>query len=120
MLGGIGAVALIYIGFIYKDRLSEASVIELFYISALLIPFLLPRMHERYFYTADILSVLVFFYDKKRWYLPLITVVASLNAYLAYLADKTLFPQSYAAVALLILIILSAKNLFQRMKTDEA
>ncbi len=119
MLGGIGAVALLYIGFMYKDRLTESHIIELFFISALLIPFLLPRMHERYFYTADILSVLVFFYDRKRWYIPLITVTASLNAYLAYLAGKTLFPQTYAAIALLIIIILSTKNLVERLNTDE-
>lgn len=119
MLGGIGAVALLYIGFIYKDKLTESHILELFFISALLIPFLLPRMHERYFYTADILSVLVFFYDRKRWYIPLITVTASLNAYLAYLAGRTLFPQSYAAIALLIIIILSTKNLVERLNTDE-
>ncbi len=119
MLGGIAAISLIYISYKYKNGIDNAAIIEIFFISALLIPFLLPRMHERYFYIADILSLLIFFNDKKKWYVPLVTVFASLNAYLAYLSGNTLVPQSWAALGLLVIIILSVKNLLERIKGDE-
>ena len=109
-----------YICYKYKNGIDNAAIIEIFFISALLIPFLLPRMHERYFYIADILSLLIFFNDKKKWYVPLVTVFASLNAYLAYLSGNTLVPQSWAALGLLVIIILSVKNLLERIKGDEA
>ncbi len=117
MLGGIGAVTLIYICYKYKDNIDFSSLVEIFFISSLLIPFLLPRMHERYFYIADILSVLVFFNNRKKWYVPLVTVFASLNAYLSYLSGNTIILQSWAALGLLIILIILIKSLIERIKT---
>jgi hypothetical protein len=51
-----------------------------------LVPYLLPAMHERYFYLADTLTVLSAFYLPRRlWYLPIIEQFASLFSYLPFL-----------------------------------
>ena len=110
MLAGIAALMLIYICLKYKENINDDLLLEMFYISALLIPFLLPRMHERYFYIADILSVIVFFYNRKKWYIPAITVFASINAYFAFLAGSVTVDQSVVALALLVIIGISLKN----------
>jgi Gpi18-like mannosyltransferase len=52
---------------------------------ALLIPFLLPSMHERYFYFADILTVVVAFYRPNLWYVPLLVQTSSALSYVPYL-----------------------------------
>ena len=54
-------------------------------IGALMIPFLLPRMHERYFFAADIMALVYFFYNKKRWYVPIIVIYNSYVVYAYYL-----------------------------------
>lgn len=116
MLTGAAVAVLLYICYTYKDKIDSAALVELFYISALMLPFLLPRMHERYFYLADILSVAVFFYDRRRWYVPLITVLSSLNAYFCFLGGNPLDP-AWCAVALLVILSLSVKSFVERIKS---
>ncbi len=116
MLTGMAVAVLLYICYIYRDRIDTQAMVELFYISALMLPFLLPRMHERYFYLADVLSVTVFFYDRRRWYVPLITVLSSLNAYFCFLGGNPLEP-AWCAVALLIILSISLKTFVERIKT---
>ena len=48
-------------------------------------PFTLPGMHERYFFLADVLSVVPAFYRPRLWYVPLLVQTSSLLAYEAYL-----------------------------------
>lgn len=116
MLAGIAAISLIYLVYKQQINLTNSSILELFYISSILIPFILPRMHERYFYIADVLSVLVFFYDRKRFYVPLITILSSMSSYFAFLLGQNVFEQKYTALALLILIILSLKKYIEGVK----
>lgn len=117
MLAGVAVLLLIYICFKFKDNITSPLLVEAFYISALMIPLLLPRMHERYFYIADILSILVFFYDRKKWYVPVVTVFASLNAYFAFLSGKTTISQPVVALALVVILVLSVKNFIERINT---
>lgn len=116
MLCGMALMVLLYICYTYRAKIDNQALVELFYISVLLLPFLLPRMHERYFYLADVLSVAVFFYDRRRWYVPLITVLSSLNAYFCFLGGNPLEP-AWCAVALLIVLSLSVKGFVERIKT---
>ncbi len=57
----------------------------------LIVPYLLPRMHERYFYLADIFSCLYALYAPRRWYLPVVAVAASTLAYMPYLSSQIPF-----------------------------
>jgi Gpi18-like mannosyltransferase len=55
-------------------------------VSVVLVPFLLPAMHERYFYLADALTVLSAFYLPRRlWALPILEQFASVFSYLPFL-----------------------------------
>ncbi|MBO7217453.1 MAG: hypothetical protein J6V50_01995, partial [Clostridia bacterium] len=121
MLAGGAVLLFILICFRFKDNLTNPLLIEAFYISALLIPLLLPRMHERYFYIADVLSVLVFFYDRKKWYVPTITVFASVNAYFSFLTGNTTLSQPIVALALFVMLVILVKGFVERIKcTDES
>jgi Gpi18-like mannosyltransferase len=66
---------------------SNQRVLLLCLLCVALIPYLLPRMHERYFYLADILSVLYALYVSRQWYIPLLVVSASMLSYVPYLSQ---------------------------------
>lgn len=54
--------------------------------NAVLVPFLLPAMHERYFYLAEVLSVIVAFYLPMRfWIIPILIQIAGFGVYHASL-----------------------------------
>jgi Gpi18-like mannosyltransferase len=52
---------------------------------AILVPFFLPAMHERYFYLADVLSIAVAFWMPRLLWVPLLVQIASLLSYVAFL-----------------------------------
>ena len=56
--------------------------------SVLIIPYVLPRMHERYFFLADILACALVVFAPRRWYIAVIVVGASLLSYMPYLSSQ--------------------------------
>ncbi len=68
-----------------RPPLSRERLLLLATLSVVLIPFLLPKMHERYFFPADVLTILVAFYFPKRFWLPVVMGAASLFSYAPYL-----------------------------------
>src|SRR3569623_57874 len=66
--------------------------------TTLVCPFLLPSMHERYFYTADVLSMLLLFWSPRRWWVPLIVSAASTVCYGNYLFGQPPFELKYMSL----------------------
>jgi hypothetical protein len=66
-----------------RVRLTTTKIVLMGAASAVLAPFLLPSMHERYFYLAEVLAVIAAFSLPRRlWYVPVLVQVASFLAYL--------------------------------------
>ncbi|WP_370026960.1 glycosyltransferase 87 family protein [Planotetraspora sp. GP83] len=79
-------IALIALVAVNRAALTNLRIALLAATSAVLVPFLLPSMHERYFYLADVLSVMVAFYLPRRlWYAPIAVQVSSALSYLPFL-----------------------------------
>jgi len=89
---------------------------------AILIPFFLPQMHDRYFYMAEFFAIVVAAVSISRWYLPALVTLASMVSYITYLQNfgmrGILFnrPMHIAAIgmgiALIIAIIFWLKQIF--------
>lgn len=75
------------------------------------IPFLLPHMHERYFFGADALSLVLAFVDPMFAAAALLMQFASLLGYHAYLKMRYLLPMSRGAWAVLLVMILALLSL---------
>ncbi len=89
-------------------ELSPRRLVLLAFISAVIIPFLLPRMHERYFYTADVLSVLFAFIWRRDWWISPLVIGCSLSSYIPFLLLRNrdvLFDNKYVALVMLFVIM---------------
>lgn len=84
-----GALALGIIVLVARMRsLTPHKLMALSFASVLLLPYFLPRMHERYFYLADLTSALFAFFVPRRAYVPVLVVAASTLAYFPYLSSQ--------------------------------
>lgn len=99
-----GVVAL-FIFLIYKSKVQITAdlIIQLATFSVLLAPFVIPKMHERYFYPADVLSIIYAFYFPRSFYVPILVILASTIAYLPFLVGRM-----YVPIQLLPFLILAA------------
>ncbi|SHN48062.1 glycosyltransferase 87 family protein [Cryptosporangium aurantiacum] len=68
-----------------RTELDRTRIVTAAACFGILVPFLQPRMHERYFYLADVLTLILAFYVPRRWYLPLLVQVASFLSYLPFM-----------------------------------
>lgn len=66
------------------------------------IPFLLPHMHDRYFFIADVLALSFGIVFPKLCFIPVLVQFASLLGYHAYLKMRYLMPMRNGAIALII------------------
>ena len=81
---------------------------EIAYFFALLAPFVLPKMHERYFYLADAFACYFFVVKPKKFYVALLSTFGSLTGYINYLFDFTWFRDDNTTLRIGALMILLA------------
>jgi Gpi18-like mannosyltransferase len=82
--------AIVVLGVIYtliagRVELDNERIVTAAAFFALVVPFLLPGMHERYFYLADVLTLVLAFYRPRLWPVALLVEASSLLSYLHYL-----------------------------------
>lgn len=73
-----------YLFMLYKkEKIDNNRIIEIGLFCVIITTFFLPRMHERYAYMADVLSVIyVFIFGKKRVIIPILTQIVSISGYI--------------------------------------
>lgn len=82
----LGALAAAAIVFVYSRRdLDAEGLMIAALLGALLIPFLLPKMHERYFFLADVLSLLLAYRWHRLLWLCVLIQLGSVGSLIAYL-----------------------------------
>ena len=83
------------------------------------IPFFLPKIHERYTFGADVLSlVLAVFAPGRRILLPLCFGFASYAAYTAGLPGEKILDLKWAAMFQMVGVALTAAELWRALNTD--
>jgi Gpi18-like mannosyltransferase len=82
------ALCIVLVTFLSRSAgtLESWRLVQAATIIAIVVPFTLPSMHERYFYCADVLSVLVALRDPRRLaVVPVLVQAGSLAGYMSYL-----------------------------------
>ena len=116
-LGIVGAVtymlSLLLVCFFRRRRLSPRAVVAAAFLFAAGIPFLLPHMHDRYFFGADVLSVVLGFGCLLCVPCALLMQYASLLSYYAYFRMRFLLYVDHGARAVIAAIVLGFVRLLQ-------
>ena len=94
-------ITLLAVAWANRSRLNEKAILTLCLLFAIGIPFFLPPMHERYFYAADILSLILAFSVPLTFPAALLVQFASLLGYHAYLKMRYLLLMNYGSAALI-------------------
>ena len=97
-------------------RLNEKAILALCLLFAIGIPFFLPHMHERYFYGADILSLILAFSVPLTFPAALLVQFASLLGYHAYLKMRYLLLMNHGAAALIVAFAITLISLLSALR----
>ena len=101
--------------YVNRKRLSDRAMLAAAVLLAVGIPFLLPHMHDRYFFAADILTLVLAF---SAWQLSPAAALcqfASLLGYHAYLKMRYLLPMRYGSWALIVVLVMTAALLLMEL-----
>lgn len=99
---GTAAAFMFFVLIVGSRRPIEGRVLlEVTLVSMLLVPLFLPKMHERYFFPADILSIAFAFLYPRFFYIPILVGGVSFLSYQPFLFERELVPLSVLAFVLI-------------------
>lgn len=99
--------------YVNRHQLNDRALLAAALLLALGIPFLLPHMHDRYFFAADVISFLAAFAALYMSPAPLLVQFASLLGYHAYLKMRYFLPMKYGSWSLILVLILTGFMLYR-------
>lgn len=115
-------LAVLAIALINRKQLSSKSILFAAALLAVGIPFLLPRMHDRYFFAADILTLVLAISYFKTAPIAILVQFASMAGYLAYLTGRFVIKLQYGGLAMMfafaLLLICYLASLFSDKKNN--
>jgi Gpi18-like mannosyltransferase len=100
------------------DQRVDFLRLALFFV--ILVPFVAPRMHERYFYLADILAVVYAVAVPRRVLVPLLVVAASFFSYLPFLYATNVVPLWALSLAMASALVIVAVDVFVPLSRKSA
>jgi hypothetical protein len=95
------------LAYLWCTRMTLANVMLLASTLLIAIPFFLPSMHDRYFFLADVFTIVTSFLVSRYWPVAALMQVSSLVAYAAYLWNSTM-PLWVGATATLLALAWSS------------
>jgi hypothetical protein len=119
---GIGLAVLLVLGvgvlvWRSKKQLTPGVIVKIALVFALLIPFLLPEMHERYFYLADVISIIYAFYFPRYFFVAVIMQLCSLLSYAPYMLQTQVVNLAYVAIAVLLIGVFTLADLVLTLRS---
>jgi Gpi18-like mannosyltransferase len=109
---------------VYKSRakLTPSLLIKLGLVSVLFVPFFLPRMHDRYFYPADVFSIVFAFFYPEYFLVPVVIELVSFFSYQPTLFNVTPIPFGILSGGIFVVLVFLVKDvvmtLFGKGETD--
>jgi Gpi18-like mannosyltransferase len=107
--------------FIFRSKveMTKGMLLRLALLCCLLVPFFLPKMHDRYFYPADVLSIIFAFYFPRFFFVPIVIVLASFFAYQPTLFGAEPVPMSILALGMFTMLVLVARDVIGRLLVSD-
>lgn len=106
-----------------RYRITNEFIVRMALFFAILTPWFLPHMHERYGCVADILAIIYAMMNTKKFYFPLVQILVSFNSYMAYLShlgsDEPTIYYGVWAFAEFGLLVLVGLDIWHYMRNPE-
>jgi Gpi18-like mannosyltransferase len=123
---GIALVGVLLVAYYFVNNkitnLDNDAIIKLSLLSVLIVPYLLPKMHERYMFLADILAITYSFWFPKKFWVGVIVSIISLSVYISGVIGGNI-PQilnrEFAALWILGIIVYVFYDLIKGLKKDK-
>ena len=114
-----GFLTLVYVWlFTKRHKINDQTLLAACVLICVGVPWFLPHMHDRYFFLADILSLALALAVPALLPVPVLVSFASLLGYHAYLKMRYLLPMRYGAVALGMVLVLTALYMAYTMTSE--
>ena len=115
----LGAIAVVVLIGNNKMDVGKRTIMLTALVSCVLIPFILPKMHDRYFFPADIISIVYAFYNPRYYYVPIAIGMISFFSYGPALFGSAQIPLQFLAIGMgIILVILIREYLVTSIPHD--
>lgn len=119
----IGVVVLAFL-IIYRKKFTftPKRLVLISYFFAMLVPYVLPHMHERYWYLSDALAVLFIICYRKHFYVAFLSCYSSFRICLNYIFDTGLAGENNRILLVLLMllaIILTFRLIWNELKQDD-
>jgi Gpi18-like mannosyltransferase len=113
--------SLLYVVAVLKSKIEliPSLLIRLGLLSLMMLPYFLPKMHERYFFPTDVLSIAYGFYFPRYYLIPVALNLVSFFSYEKFLFDRVTFKLVYLALVMLVLLVVVAKHTFTGLYEDQ-
>lgn len=120
---GIGITGIIYFlfaifVFVKKIKFSEKNIIKFIVWSVMICTYFLPKIHDRYMFAADVISIVCIFIDNRKKYLPIFINGASLYTYIYYLFNGNYRSLSVISIILGLVLIYYTLSIFKELLQD--
>ena len=104
---------------LHRERLGAGSTVLFCLLCVSAVPYLLPKMHERYTFGADVLSVAAAALCPRLFFLPLLFSLSSYLCYTGGLPGARLMPLSWASAVQGIAVLATAAAFARSLHRDE-
>lgn len=102
-----------------KTKWNNEKIITLALWFSLIVPYFLPRMHDRYFFMAAIIALIRYIVYKKNLPLTIILIISPIITYCSYIFKTDVSVNlTYISIALLILLIYFTKDTLKLLRNN--
>ena len=105
---------------VHRKELRPGMTLNLALFFAIFLPFVLPKIHDRYFFLADMLSLLYAAEREDRRFMPVLVIGASLGSYMTFLTRQRPVDERVLALMMLCALVITARDLLQGMRENRS
>lgn len=89
-----------YVLYRRRPQWTPERLVQVAALCVVLVPYCVPKMHERYFFPADILTVVLAFYRPRLALVPVVVTAVSFFSYAPFLLRTVVIPLPYLAIVM--------------------
>ncbi|MBU5429218.1 hypothetical protein KQI22_03925 [Kineothrix sp. MSJ-39] len=113
----LGALMILMYCFARKQyEMNACLLLRMGMLLTMTVVFFLPHMHERYAILVDVMAIIYVFFDFRKLYIPVLTILCSFAGYTVYLAQNNIIPMYVYTILFLLLMLDHARACVKGMQ----